>query len=52
MTPVERLESIQNEHKDSDIDSEIKSIIDDYQWFIDHTQTITFFFRYSSVFIV
>ncbi|CAC9468989.1 hypothetical protein BSPLISOX_2555 [uncultured Gammaproteobacteria bacterium] len=38
MTPVERLESIQNQHKDSDIDSDIKSIIDDYQWFIDHTQ--------------
>jgi hypothetical protein len=32
------LESIQNQHKDSDIDSDIKSIIDDYQWFIDHTQ--------------
>lgn len=38
MTPIARLKSIQNKHKNSDIDSEVKSIIDDYQWFINHTQ--------------
>ncbi|CAC9625784.1 hypothetical protein [uncultured Gammaproteobacteria bacterium] len=38
MTPIERLKSIQNQYKGSDISSEIQSIIDDYQWFINHTQ--------------
>jgi len=38
MTPIERLKSIQSQHKDSNIASEIQNIIDGYQWFIDHTQ--------------
>jgi hypothetical protein len=32
------VKSIQNQYKGSDISSEIQSIIDDYQWFINHTQ--------------
>jgi predicted nucleotidyltransferase len=38
MTPIERLQSIQKESKNSKIKSNIQNIIDDYQWFINHTQ--------------
>lgn len=37
MTPIERLESIQNE-QDSEISLEINNIILGYQWFINKTQ--------------
>lgn len=38
MTPITRLQSIQENPKNSDLVSDIQDIIDDYQWFINHTQ--------------